>query len=216
MKGLQQWVAGIVSFLIFVTVVQNLLPSKMYEKYIRLFTGMVLVLLVIRPLLAGLRLEDQLAYSFDSISFKNQAKDLNKEILGMEQKRLWQLIDAYEQAAEQDVEQMAEDAGLEVQQIRIRIDSDSASDTYGMVTEVFLKVSEQKTMEKAKGDDRAAAFVKVDPVRIGEEIGETVMESAGSTDVEGVGRNERIARLRRKVEQYYGLESSQVKIECSR
>ena len=36
------------------TVVTNLLPDKKYEKYFRLFAGMVLILLVLKPFTGGL------------------------------------------------------------------------------------------------------------------------------------------------------------------
>ena len=46
MEGLYEWIRNITYYLIFMTVVTNLLPDKKYEKYFRLFAGMVLILLV--------------------------------------------------------------------------------------------------------------------------------------------------------------------------
>ncbi|MEG0566781.1 MAG: stage III sporulation protein AF, partial [Hungatella sp.] len=98
MRVLYQWVANITFYFIFITVVSNLLPNKKYEKYCRLFMGMVLILLVIQPLTASLRLEDRLAYYFESITFQNESEDLKKELLGMETQRLQQMIAQYEEA----------------------------------------------------------------------------------------------------------------------
>ena len=64
MKVVYQWISSILCFLIFITMVIALLPAKKYEKYIRFFTGMMLILLVISPLTKGLRLEDRIAYYF--------------------------------------------------------------------------------------------------------------------------------------------------------
>ena len=60
MKVVYQWISSILCFLIFITMVIALLPAKKYEKYIRFFTGMMLILLVISPLTKGLRLEDRI------------------------------------------------------------------------------------------------------------------------------------------------------------
>ena len=46
MEELFNWIRNITYYLIFITVVGNLLPDKKYEKYIKLFAGMVLILLV--------------------------------------------------------------------------------------------------------------------------------------------------------------------------
>ena len=54
MKVVYQWISSILCFLIFITMVIALLPAKKYEKYIRFFTGMMLILLVISPLTKGL------------------------------------------------------------------------------------------------------------------------------------------------------------------
>ena len=47
MEGLYEWIRNITYYLIFMTVVTNLLPDKKYEKYFRLFAGMVLILLAV-------------------------------------------------------------------------------------------------------------------------------------------------------------------------
>ena len=43
MEALDTWVRNIVFYLIFMTFVTNLLPGKAYDRYFRLFTGMVLI-----------------------------------------------------------------------------------------------------------------------------------------------------------------------------
>ena len=50
MNGIFEWVKSIVFYLILITVVTNLLPNKKYEKYVKLFTGMLLVIIVIKPI----------------------------------------------------------------------------------------------------------------------------------------------------------------------
>ena len=45
MKAVENWVRDIVFYMIFVTMVMNLLPDPKYEKYLRLFAGAVMILL---------------------------------------------------------------------------------------------------------------------------------------------------------------------------
>lgn len=44
MKAIENWVKDIVFYMIFVTMVMNLLPDPKYEKYLRLFAGAVMIL----------------------------------------------------------------------------------------------------------------------------------------------------------------------------
>ena len=83
MEGLYEWIRNITYYLIFMTVVTNLLPDKKYEKYFRLFAGMVLILLVLKPFTGGLRLDDKLAYYFESISFQKEASELSSQLTDM-------------------------------------------------------------------------------------------------------------------------------------
>ena len=53
MEGIYRWVSNIVYHLIFVTIITNLLPAGKYEKYLRLFAGRILILLVLQPLTGG-------------------------------------------------------------------------------------------------------------------------------------------------------------------
>ena len=45
MKAVENWVRDIVFYMIFVTMVMNILPDPKYEKYLRLFAGAVMILL---------------------------------------------------------------------------------------------------------------------------------------------------------------------------
>lgn len=50
MDNLIMTVKNICAFVLMITVVDNLLSSDVYKKYIRLFTGIVLIIMIIKPL----------------------------------------------------------------------------------------------------------------------------------------------------------------------
>lgn len=211
MSGLYSWVGNITFYLIFITVVSGLLPNKKYEKYLKLFAGMVLILLVLQPLTGSLRLEDKIAYYFESITFQNESDDLKKELLGIENQRLGQMVRQYEEAVAKDVEMMATDMEFYPRQTKITIDSDQASDTFGTVIHIRMTVSKEPDEEGMEGNGTPGGSAepkntveyieKIEPVQIGEE-----MPTAVAVPDEGLNR------LRRKVEGYYGLETADVEI----
>lgn len=199
MSGIQQWIGSIVCFMILMTLLQNLLPSKKYERYLRFFGGMILMLLVLQPFLGGLRLDDQIVYDFETNLFRNQAKDLSREILGMEHERLQQVIEVYEKEAAKDVRQMAQEAEAAVGAVTVVIERDPEHEDYGRVREVEIQLLPGESQEVSVDSQ---VSIEIAPIRLGEQ-----------EEIEYAEPGEAGVRLRRKVEQYYGLESNQVKIQ---
>ncbi len=79
MEAVYRWVRNIIYYVIFISVVNNLLADTKYEKYLRFFSGMVLILVAAGPLLSGFGLERQLTALFEQISFQNDTEQLQQE-----------------------------------------------------------------------------------------------------------------------------------------
>lgn len=171
MAELYGWVRNITCYLIFMTVITNILPNKKYEKYIRLFAGMVLILIVLKPLTSGLRLDDQIAYFFESITFQSQAEDFKKELAGMEDQRLGTMVKQYETAVQMDVEKMAEGEGLSARRVKAVIESDRNSERFGTVTSILVVLgsgSAGEEYDRSIFDMEPVEPVKpIEPVKIG-------------------------------------------------
>jgi len=220
MDGLLNWVGNILFFLVFITVAENILPGKHYNRYIRLCAGMVLILLVLRPVTGGLHLEEQINRYFESFTFRQDAKDLSKEILGIEEQRLGQVIDSYEQVVEADVNSMAEEMGLVPVRTRAVIERNRESGDYGSVVRIEMEVEQEKEegagTEDINGGYAVQAVNPVEPVTVMvEEDGEEAGTGGQETEKEGEGlpKEGALDQLRRKVEGYYGLEAGKVEIK---
>lgn len=48
---MSEWLKSIVGYLLIVSVTMQMLPNRKYEQYVRLFTGFVMILLVLQPVL---------------------------------------------------------------------------------------------------------------------------------------------------------------------
>ena len=221
MEQLFEWIRNITYYLIFITVAENLLPNKKYEKYLKFFAGMVLILLVLKPVTGGLRLDDTLAYYFESISLKKEAGELTGKISQMEQTRLERMISGYEEAVGTDLESMAETEGFYCKKTSATINRDQESEQFGHVEKISLIL----TSDKDKMQAEAAANVGngVDPVQKVEEVGDikiTVKESDqnGETKAENEVKEEQkenssVSGLRKRIAEYYDLEEQDIEIQ---
>lgn len=48
---MSQWLKSLVGYLLIVSVTMQMLPNKKYEQYVKLFTGFLLIILLLRPVL---------------------------------------------------------------------------------------------------------------------------------------------------------------------
>ena len=148
MEAVYGWVKNIIYYMIFLSVVNNLLADSKYGKYIRFFSGMVLILLVVSPFTGGLHLDEQISSMFKSISFQNDTDDLKQDLWGMEERRLDQVIRKYEQAVAADVEAMARAEGFTCTGASVQIDGDRNSSRYGQIEGIGMVISGEKEKEK--------------------------------------------------------------------
>ncbi|MDK2968254.1 stage III sporulation protein AF [Lacrimispora amygdalina] len=221
MEQLYEWIRNITYYLIFITVAENLLPNKKYEKYIKFFAGMVLILLVLKPVTGGLRLDDKLAYSFEAISLKKEAGELSGKVSKMEETRLKRMISGYEKAVGTDLETMAETAGFSCVETSAEINSDQSSDRFGHVVKVSLVVTSGK--QEMEAEEAASVGSNLDPVKKIEDVKNikiTVKESDQSNEKsikdeknEEQKENSSLSGLRRRIAEYYGLEEQDIEIQ---
>ena len=155
MEAVYGWVKNIIYYMIFLSVVNNLLADSKYGKYIRFFSGMVLILLVVSPFTGGLHLDEQISSMFKSISFQNDTDDLKQDLWGMEERRLDQVIRKYEQAVAADVEAMARAEGFTCTGASVQIDGDRNSSRYGQIEGIGMVISGEKENEKEKEKEKA-------------------------------------------------------------
>lgn len=232
------WVKNLVFYTIFLAMILHLLPSGSYEKYVRLLAGMVFLLVAAAPFTVSLRLDEKLAGYAAQFSFQDEAAGFRGELEDMEEKRRGRLGEIYSRAVEEQVEEMAAEAGIQVREVRAEIGMDPDREDFGQVTEVSLvwvRPSESRAEpEKEPGaepGERVEKIEEVEPVRIGALRGEENREEENQEEgnrgegsrVEAApagakpalsGEDERAARaLVRRIAEACHMEESHVEIQ---
>lgn len=77
---LYKWLQELSYYLILVTAVTNVLPSNAYRKYIRFFTGLILILMLLTPVMNLLKIESFKAYDVET-EINMPGKEAEKETL---------------------------------------------------------------------------------------------------------------------------------------
>lgn len=240
MGAVSEWAGSILSFLILISVIRGILPSKKYEPYLRLFSGLMLILLVLQPVTGGLGLEKQIDRAFEAFAFQMDHEELNTKVLGIEKERQEQILKIYENDVAAHVTVMAGEQGIQVESAQVEINGDPESTDYGKVASVKVKLQSGGATGKREGlwkndevkEVQPVQNIEVQSVQIGQEpetgvknhseeisgkaLESTLQDQRAEEDISRSAsgeNNNRILEFQRKVEQYYGLESGAVEIQ---
>lgn len=198
MGRVYEWIRSMVFYLILMTMILNLLPDKKYEKYLRLFTGTVFLLLVCSPYTDLTGLEAQVAGAFERLTFQNDAKLLKREIEDTDGKRMERLVEEYADAVKMDLQTMAEGISLECLDVEIFLDTDPEGGTFGKIQGVEMSVG-------IAGEEEEAVMVSG---------GNGENREAGAENERRLRReaNREISDLKKRIGEYYGLEEGNIAI----
>lgn len=185
MAFLADWVRNLAYYMIFMTVIVSLLPARSYEKYIRFFAGIILIVLVVQPFLGGFHLEDELTQFYQEFSFKQDTAELERKISGMEERQRRTVMKQYERAVGEDLRRMAADLGLETVSVEVAVGTDANEADFGGTTDIWMKVRY---------------------------VGEKFEDDAGN-ESRWMASLQAKNRLKEQIAQYYRMEDSHVEVQ---
>lgn len=141
MESLYAWIRSLAGYFVFLAVLEQLMSGKKSGRYVHFFAGIILILLVLKPLTGGFHLDEALVREYEALLFQYQAEDLRRELTGAEHQRLNQMVDQYELAVAKTVEDLARAEGCQVRECRVTIGRDSAGEQFGEVTGIRLDLA---------------------------------------------------------------------------
>ena len=215
MEAITHWAGNIVSYLVFLTVLTGLLPAHKYEKYIRLFAGCILLLIVLTPLTDGLRLEERLNYLFTSLSFENEAGELKREMDEIEERRRNMVLSQYEAEASKEAVRVAAEAGFSVEKADVELEKDPESEQFASVRSVTVYVAGSEAgMEAAELEENQSSMIeieKIPPIEISLEQEQKQGEPAAAQAVSWMN-GEKIWELQQRLASFYQVEADHVEV----
>ncbi len=78
MKILYQWVENLAFYMVLVTAILRILPGKEYEKYVRVFMGMLLILFIMLPIMKLTGIKENFLELYHSKRYEMERKELEE------------------------------------------------------------------------------------------------------------------------------------------
>jgi len=222
---LLDWARNILFFMVFLSVISHLLADRSYEKYIRFFAGMVLILITISPLKGGLNFQEQAGILFEEFSDFWEKQQAGEVLADVDKNRMEMFFSEYKKETEKRIGEMVEAEGFVYGGAEVTLQERSESSDYGRVEKIrlYLKKEENVDGEQNEGDTGGLDKVKSSEKTEGRTDGESNVSvkveipdvkaglSGKKKEILGTGSLQE-QQLKRKVAQYYGLEEACVEI----
>lgn len=169
---------NICAFVLLSTVINNLLGTSSYRKYIRFFTGLIMIVLVMEPLFSIFDIDSKLDKKLISY-FENEimadAGD-KTEIDGINKRVQKTIISLYENNIDKEVKSAAKEGGFLVIDVNADIEDDMSKPEYGTIYSLSIsmkkdEISDFKSTYAVK--EKLACVLPVDKKNISMEFIET-------------------------------------------
>ncbi|WP_078413724.1 stage III sporulation protein AF [Priestia abyssalis] len=156
MAALTQWIANIILFILLATIIDMLLPNSSLQKYAKMVIGLLLMLIIITPVFQVLHINvDKLLASMNLSSLSEQKNIEN--LMESKKKEIQASQHAYilEQMAvqmETEVkEELMEQYGVAIEDIKIELESSNENSTYENITSIYVAL-------EPKGEEAVSAI----------------------------------------------------------
>ncbi|KMZ54746.1 stage III sporulation protein AF [Dorea sp. D27] len=113
---LYEWIQNIAFYMVLVMAAVQVLPNTGYKKYIRFFTGLVLILMLATPIFKIFGMDERLADVYNNEAYKEEIERIEDSTRYLED------VDASDYLGTREEEEEDEDAGkgtVEVEEIHV-------------------------------------------------------------------------------------------------
>lgn len=156
MDYLIKWVKNIAIFYIISTLIQNLVPDGKYLKYVKLFLGIVMVILLIRPIGEWLGSDTNYNRILVQAGNNEMSAELKAGLAAADEERSRVIIGEYTDKIQENIKEYVTGLGAKYIDASVTIDTDSTSDSFGQITGITVDVS--------RGTSYAADRIEVDKI----------------------------------------------------
>lgn len=140
MEAIAGYVRNIFCLYIIITIVDNLIANEKYARYIKLFSGILMIIVVIRPVAAFLGMES-VGSLMDFQEEYSLSENVYAAILAAEQDRDEAIIEAYLDTVQDQIGIYAGQWGYEVISAEIDLNLDTESEGFGSVVRIKAELS---------------------------------------------------------------------------
>jgi stage III sporulation protein AF len=168
MEFLRDWVVNIVITMIFVTIVEIMMPGGSTRKYISLVIGLMVMLVIINPVLKLMAGDFDLGSRVYETSRSIALGDVNYRMGRLENSSREGVIRLYKNSLEQQIEKDIENKGLGKVKAEVKIEERHDAQDFGSITGIRVVITGTADKDTAEGIEKVDRI----KVKVGDETGQ--------------------------------------------
>ena len=205
MEWLLEWVKNLAVCMILIAAILRMLPRSHFEKYVRFYTGLLVLLLIIRPVFQLLSLENPFEDAFSRFSEYLDDEKMEEKLKEMEEKKEAGVANLLEEEAADRAESYAAQEGMHVTDCSIFYEADPSMESYGQITGVELILKENREA----GDIVEPVVITGHQIRLGEEKGKEATEAESQ---KSGADQEAVEKIREEMAELFLLDREKVTV----
>ena len=162
---LREWIQNIVVFLLLMSLVRHLVPEDSFGKYIRLTTGLILIMVMILPLLKWFHLENLLNQKLFQNQIQVHAADARLSSNLFETQHHFN--ESFRQIFKEEIETYFKNEGMAVEECIIEMNEDMDDENYGEIyaLKVILMPMDQVYKEKIPQEGIDVQKIEIEDIK---------------------------------------------------
>jgi hypothetical protein len=142
MSELIGWVKSIACFYIIASLIMHIIPGKGYLQYIKVFLGIVAIILLLKPVGKIFSMENKFNTSLNNNLHIQMEDSLKRDLQLVGEYRKEAVIGTYTDVIDDNIKKYVEELGIIYEDSNVLIDLDEESATYGGIKsiEVYIDI----------------------------------------------------------------------------
>jgi len=158
LEAIKGWVSNIIAVILFVSIVELILPEGKMRKYVSLIAGVLVVFIIVSPLVSAFNKDIQIEMPEMSMKEPVPIEELKLQGEKIGTLRSKQIVEAYKTKIQKSIqEQVNEVSEINCERVVCKVKEDTSKQEFGDIEEITLYIT-----IKDKGFDNS----KIEPVKI--------------------------------------------------
>lgn len=201
MEILKDLVRNILTYYIILSVLMAMIGKSSYKKYIEMFSGLVMIIIILNPLIKLFGVQDALDMNLQKNQLYEVTQAESDDIMVAELKQQDAVLKQYKDTIANQIDTVMKNYDFSATDVEVIIDDDTDSETFGQVK--TISVFCQKGTEEESEEASAIGEIAIPEIKIGtkKKIEKKVTDTLETKD----------AML--EIANMYGIEASQIQIQ---
>lgn len=147
MESFRQWICDIAIYMIVVTLIYRLSANSSYKPYIKLITGLLMIVLIAKPVLSFCNQDFHDYLERETTYYQIESAKISRNIYEEKSKEI--ILASYREQIQAELEEKVEEYGLFLQNVDIEF---GEGEEYGVLKEISVTASYDKNPDTILGE----------------------------------------------------------------